>query len=99
MNTRKVCRVVNGKRICEDQPSGGLFGSNPAPQPPSPTPVRQTYSQPQPVRVQQNNGNQPMMVAIPPKDIIERTQYGEVERATCKRDPKTNRLRCKIITK
>ena len=102
----KTCRKVNGKVVCEETNSGGLFGGSPTVVQPRPTQQRtasrppQTYPQAysHPVEVK----TQPRVVAgsyqIPPKDIIENSQFGNVESLKCKKDKKTGKLRCRVIT-
>lgn len=102
----RVCRKdKNGQVVCRDEKEeeGGLFGGVSPSKPPSHRPVnpsstpQRTY--PRPVQIQPQ---QPRQVAgsfnIPPKAIIEQTQYGEVEKVICKKDKKNRKLKCKVIT-
>jgi len=96
----KVCRRVNGKTVCEEM-SGGLFGtttSEPRTHRPSPqsSPSQQSY--PRPIQVAQPSTTVSGSYQIPPKDVIEHSQFGDVESLKCKKDRKTGRLKCKIIT-
>ena len=110
MNDRS-CRKVNGKVVCEED--GGLFGgANALPPMDTPTappsrPARaRTISQPkqaypQPVPVEQappSNTGLSINANIPPKAVIEQTQFGEVEKLTCKRNKRTGKLECKLLT-